>query len=882
MNKIAGLLCLLVLSFHLDGCKTAKPAASATQNDTTAIALADSLPESAPGEEDLPDRAPGKGDYNPSRTRRHDLLHTKLELRPDWAKQHLYGVATLTLKPYFYPQDSLQLDAKGFEIKSVGLLDEKTRRKTPLKYNYDNYTLSIRLGKTYLRNDKYTVVVDYTARPDELPTGGSQAITSDKGLYFINPDGSGPGKPQQIWTQGETEANSRWFPTIDSPNERCTQEVYLTVDPKFTTLSNGLLVYSRTNRDGTRTDYWKQDQPHAPYLFMIAAGEFAIVKDKWQNLELNYLVEPEYARHAKAIFGRTPEMIEFFSKKLNYKFPWDKYSQVVVRDFVSGAMENTTAVTFYEKVLMDSRELLDENSDNTIAHELFHHWFGDLVTTESWANLPLNESFANYSEYLWNEHKHGLEEADYHNQTETEQYFAEAENKQEPLIRYYYRDREDMFDSHSYAKGGRILHMLRKYVGDDAFFAALNLYLNKHKYTSVEIHDLRLAFEEVTGEDLNWFFNQWFLSAGHPDLLISHEYQNGNVLLTVQQRQDSLRTPVYRLPVKVDIWENGKRTRHTAEVTKASQTISLPAAARPDLVLFDSEMQLLAKQQHAKSTEELIFQYYNTDRYLSRYEAFNSVFGVVREQPEEEAGAPAQSAAKAKADLNDPRLRKLATDALNDKFWVLRQMAVRNLAGFGAEDIASFEEKLRSMVSGDPRSYVRAEAVTTLMSLPGQNKFLPLYEAALQDSSYSVVATALNAWLSTNPPDAAQKVSQFSDYKNTDIVLTIANYYTSRNDPGLYDWFTRQLQRNDPAFLYQSVQLFGQYLMNLPRETQLKGVDVIEKMARQASNEYVRFSAYQTLGLFSSLDGVRQKQQSIRANEKNEKLKEIYNTMPAE
>ncbi len=369
-------LCLLL--WGTEACKPAQKAtAASTDSDTTALMDGDREDRQTMAEEEPSDSIPvwvaRKGPYNPERTKKHDLLHTKLELRPDWQKQYLYGVATLTLKPYFYPQTTLQLDAKGFDIQSIELVDEKTKKRTVLKHSYDNYRLDIQLDKTYTRNDKYTLVIDYTAKPNELPTGGSEAITSDKGLYFINANGADPNKPKQIWTQGETEANSRWFPTIDSPNERCTEEIYLTVDQKYITLSNGTLQYSKMNKDGSRTDYWKQDKPHAPYLFMIAVGEYSVIKDKWRDLEVNYYVEPAYAKYAKDIFGRTPEMMEFFSKKLNYPFPWDKYSQIVVRDFVSGAMENTTAVTFYEDVYMDDRELLDDNSDNTIAHELFQH-----------------------------------------------------------------------------------------------------------------------------------------------------------------------------------------------------------------------------------------------------------------------------------------------------------------------------------------------------------------------------------------------------------------------------------------------------------------------------------------------------------------------------
>lgn len=335
-------------------------------------------------------------------------------------------------------------------------------------------------------------------------------------MYFINHDNSNPRKHQEIWTQGETEASSVWFPTIDNPVEKTTQEIYITVQNKFQTLSNGYLASSKYLDNNMRVDHWVMDKPHAPYLFMMAIGEYSIVQDKWikkdsTELEVNYYVEKKYEPHAKAIFGETPNMLSYFSNLLGVEYPWVKYSQVVVRDFVSGAMENTTATIHGDFLYKTTRELIDGGNEAIIAHELFHHWFGNLVTCESWANLPLNESFANYSQYLWDEHKYGRMEADMNAFEEMEGYFLSAQQGGHvDMIRYDYKNKEDMFDGHSYNKGGRILHMLRTYVGDKAFFASLNDYLTTNAYKTVELANLRLSFEKITGEDLNWFFNQWF------------------------------------------------------------------------------------------------------------------------------------------------------------------------------------------------------------------------------------------------------------------------------------------------------------------------------------------------------------------------------------
>ncbi|RYG31934.1 MAG: M1 family peptidase, partial [Chitinophagaceae bacterium] len=426
--------------------------------------------------------------------------------------------------PHFYPTDSLRLDAKGMEIKEVALV--KGTSKSPLKYEYDGMQLNIKLDKTYTRDEKYTLYFDYVSKPDDLKVEGSAAITDAKGLYFINPKGEEKNKPTQIWTQGETEASSVWFITIDKPNQKTTQEISMTVPSKYVTLSNGLLATQKKNTDGTRTDTWKMNQPHAPYLFFMGVGEYSVVKDMYKGKEVSYYVEKEYEPYARGIFGNTPEMIKFFEEKLGVAYPWDKYAQIVGRDYVSGAMENTTATLHQESAYQNGRELVDGNVwEETIAHELFHHWFGDLVTAESWSQLTVNESFANYSEYLWNEYKFGKDAADEHHFQDMQGYLMSGSEKKN-LVRHHYNNKEDMFDAVSYNKGGRILHMVRNYVGDDAFYASLKNYLNTNKFKTGEAEQLRLSLEEMTGKDMNWFFNQWYYSAGHPKLKINYNYDD--------------------------------------------------------------------------------------------------------------------------------------------------------------------------------------------------------------------------------------------------------------------------------------------------------------------------------------------------------------------
>lgn len=803
----------------------------------------------------IPSWLPSATPVQPTATVATDLLDTKLDVRFDWGKQWLLGTATLMLRPHFYPQNQLVLDAKGFDVKNVRLVAGSKEKN--LTYTYDKRKLVITLDRQYPRTEAYQVRINYVAKPNELSAGGSAAITSDKGLYFINPLGTDKTKPRQIWTQGETEANSAWFPTIDKPNQRMTQEIAITVEEAFRTLSNGLLISSKKNADGTRTDVWKQSLPAAPYLTMLAVGNFAVVNDTWRGKAVEYYVDPAYKATARAVFGNTPEMLEYFSTKLGVEFPWEKYAQVAVHDFVSGAMENTTAVTFQNQLTeFTQRELLDKTyePESVIAHELFHHWFGDYVTTESWSNLPLNESFADYSEYLWAEHKYGVDEAAMVQQKALAAYLDESLSKREPLIRYHYADREDMFDRHSYNKGGRVLHMLRRYVGDDAFFASLNRYLTRNKYSAVEIANLRLAFEEVTGEDLMWFFDQWFMQRGHPELHISHSYSGNQVSLRVQQVQDSTFSPIYRLPVTVTTWVNNQPTAHRIIVTKADQTFLLPSSQRPSLVKFDAEAQLLADIEEERTQDELVYQYYHARNYLQKYEAIT----------------------KLRTKVADLTVSSMIRNALTDDFWGVRLAAVEALRHYRGPEGNAVRQDLKQLASAERKTQVRAAAITTLATFPNEN-YGSLYTAALNDSSYLVASAAINALAKAPTATSLQQVVAVQETANPQLVEAVSHYFALNGTADQYEWFLRRSYELQNEALYQYLQDFGTLMQRMPPVERDKGIARLESIARSHPNQYARLGAYKGLNsLVTSSPGVKTTLQDIRAKEKDKNLVSIY------
>ena len=677
-----------------------------------------------------------KQTYRAVATKINNLKHTKLVANFNYQESQMNGEVWLKFQPHFYPTKTLVLDAKAMDIKEVALM--KGTVKTKLSYTYDSLQLHIDLDKTYTAKEYYTIYIKYIARPNEFKGKGSEAIRDAKGMYFINPLGTDKEKPTQIWTQGETEASSVWIPTIDQTNQKTTQEFYLTVPSKYLSLSNGLLVKQTDLKNGFREDVWKMDLPHAPYLFFIGIGDYAVIKDSYKGKEVSYYIEKAYEKVARKIYGNTPQMIAFFESKLGVAYPWSKYAQISGRDYVSGAMENTTATLHSDAVQQDARELIDGNNwESTIAHELFHQWFGDLVTAESWSNITVNESFADYSQTLWFEHSQGKDAGAFENYTGLRNYLSSPTDAEKNLVRFFYKDKEDVFDLVSYQKGGRILNMLRHLVGDDAFFASLNKYLNDNKFSNGSAIKLKLAFEAVTGKDLNWFFNQWYFGSGHPYVRIGQKYMadQQKVLVTIQQTQTQ--NKIFALPVGIDVYVNGNRNHYEVWSKNKVDSFYFPAAVMPDNVNVDNDKILLWAKDESKPIEQYAYQFKHARNFMDRFEAAN----------------------EAATNLKNPAAKAIIEAAIKDTFHVIRSIAL-NSYNPSAIDIA-METQIIQIAQTDKVSTVREDAINILSKI-NKPVFTPLYEKWVNDSSYTVAGAALAALEIVDSAKAFTIAKQFS------------------------------------------------------------------------------------------------------------------------
>lgn len=746
-----------------------------------------------------------KQNYRAVATKTNNLKHTKLVASFNYEKSQMNGEVWLKFQPHFYPTKNLVLDAKAMDIKEVALMNGTA--KTKLSYTYDSLQLHIDLDKTYTAKESYTIYIKYIARPNEYKGKGSEAIRDAKGLYFINPLGTDKDKPTQIWTQGETEASSVWIPTIDKTNQKTTQEFYLTVPSKYVSLSNGLLVKQTDLKNGFREDVWKMDLPHSPYLFFIGIGDYAVIKDSYKGKEVSYYIEKPYEKVARKIYGNTPQMIAYFESKLGVAYPWSKYAQISGRDYVSGAMENTTATLHSDAVQQDARELIDGNNwESTIAHELFHQWFGDLVTAESWSNLTVNESFADYSQTLWFEHSQGKDAGAFENYTGLRSYLSSPSDAEKHLVRFYYQNQEDVFDLVSYQKGGRILNMLRHLVGDDAFFASLNKYLTDNKFSNGSAIKLKLAFEAVTGKDLNWFFNQWYFGSGHPYVRIQQKYMadQQKVLVTIQQTQTQ--NKLFTLPVGIDVYVNGNRNHYEVWSKNKVDSFYFPAAVAPDNVNVDNDKILLWAKDESKPIEQYAYQFKHARNFMDRFEAAN----------------------EAATNLKNPAAKAIIEAAIKDTFHVIRSIALTSYNPTAID--ASMEAQILELAAKDKVSSVREDAINVLSKI-NKPSFTPLYEKWVNDSSYTVAGAALAALEivdSAKAIDIAKAFSKQTLKKRLNTVVT--TILTKYGDEQMFDFVASTYSKLNiqSSEKFEMTMPFAQLLIKTTDPVKFKkGIDLI-------------------------------------------------------
>ncbi len=647
--------------------------------------------------------------YAPDRT--CDLLNVSLDLDVDYPNRSIKGTVVNTMSPLRNGITDVVLNAGAdLDIQGV-LLDGKTAM-----YTRDGADLHIKTP-ALVKGKVIKITVTYEAKNSKGRSFGQ----GGGGFHWIQANDSNPTKIG-FWTQGESMSNNEWCPTWDYPNDLTTSETRCTVQSDWDVIGNGVLVKTTLSADKKRKTFdWKMTQPHATYLLSLCGGPFDIKKDKWEGVDLWYVVPKGEGYMIDDSFGHTKDMLSFYSQVLGVKYAWPKYAQDAMYDF-GGGMENVSATTLGEGSLTEARDGFYE-MDSLNSHELGHQWFGDLVTCKDWGDIWLNESFATFMQMIYFEHSRGEDAYAWEIWNNTNSYLREARSYKRPLSTKMYPNADAMFDSHTYPKGGVILHTLRKMLGDEAFYAGLNLYLTTWRHTPVESAQLRRAMTEATGINVEPFWAQWIEKPGHPVLDTTWTWDAGKVLLTVKQTQDtSDGTPVYDIDAHVGLIGANGMQRVPIHLSKTEETFTIPTTSKPEAVLLDPDHDFLREMptlHWAESELPAILKYapFAPDRAEAMKRLLDNptdthVQLVVQALEADKGVSPAFERVFQLADLKKPELRAFWTGQLGHADFGREAQAVSALGSLPADPATI--QKLRSLVNDKSPIQVVVNAINAL------------------------------------------------------------------------------------------------------------------------------------------------------------------------
>jgi aminopeptidase N len=672
--------------------------------------------------------------YNPDRP--GQVEHIFLDLTLDIPQQSFHGTCTITVAPVRSGINQLVLDAVNLNIESVQV-DE-----TPQPFDYDGEQLHVQLLKATEADKKIKIAIAYGVEKPQ------------RGLYFIVPNQHYPNKPTQVWTQGEDEDSRFWFPCFDYPGQLATSEIRVKVPKPLIAISNGELI--ATEEDGDNKIYhWLQQQVHPTYLMTLAVGDFAEIRDEWQGKPVTYYVEKGYEEDGRRSMGKTPRMIEFLSDKFGYPYPFPKYAQVCVDDFIFGGMENTSTTLLTDRCLLDERAALDnDRTESLVVHELAHQWFGDLVVIKHWSHAWIKEGLASYSEVFWTEHEYGKDDAAYYLLGEARSYFTEDSSRyRRPIVTHIYREAIELYDRHLYEKGACVYHMIRAELGDELFWKAIQTFVQDNAHNTVETVDLLRAIEKATGRNLLFLFDQYVFRGGHPDYKVAYSWDADSQLakVTVTQTQakegkngsDSELFDL-KIPIAFGFAENDNQQptptfkTFSVRVHEREQSFYFPLEKKPQFISFDFENNYLKTVSLEYPAPELKAQLQFDPDPISRIYA-----------------------AKALAKKGGLEAVKALSEALmNDAFWGVRVEVAKQLAQ------VKLDQTTDGLIAGlkDEDSRVRRSVVEALSKIKSTQSYEALKQVVENgDASYYVeasAASALGRMVSANLKDKEDEVLQ--------------------------------------------------------------------------------------------------------------------------
>ena len=674
-----------------------------------------------------------------ARDKQFTMHHIKIEVSLDVAQKKVAGTSSLTLSPILDGLSVVEIDAIDLRISSITMA-VGAEAPAPVAYDVGDETLRVRLPQPLNAGQRATIAIAYEGTPR-------------RGIYFIGPDASYPDKPVQVWTQGQDHDSRYWVPCYDFPNQRATSEIIATVPENMFVLSNGSPVKDTHDAASkTRTYHWSQDRGHATYLITLVAGVYKVISDSADGVPIRYYVPPHREEDGRQTFKNTPEMVGLFTRLTGARYPWDKYAQITVADFIFGGMENTSATTLTDATLRDARARIDSTSEPLIAHELAHQWFGDWLTCKDWSHAWLNEGFATYFEALYTEHHLGENEFRYEMFQNARAYLNEAGQYERPIVTRIYSEPIDIFDRHLYEKGSLVLHMLRYLLGDALFFRSIQHYVKKHADGVVDSEDFRQAIEDASGKTMEGFFEQWVYKAGHPNFKVSYSWDDEaqTAKVTVAQTQDEKDSSVFQMPVVIDFSVHGESKAVRVNLTEKEHHFYFPLDAKPSMVRFDPGDHILKRLEEDLPKELHLERLRHDDDPIGRVRAAQALgklgsaeaIHALKDAILQDAfwGVQAEAAA-ALGTVKTTAARLALLECLTVRHPKARRAVVAALGALKDASVAG--PLIQILADGDDSYYVEAEAARSLGKTRSPKAFDALTGALHKASYQEVVRTGI-------------------------------------------------------------------------------------------------------------------------------------------
>ena len=742
--------------------------------------------------------ADDKAPSHRTRDREIDVHHIKIDVSVNLVSGSVYGNVVHTFSPLSSSLKSFYLDADDMTIRRVRMNDND------IKFDHSGGKLYITMDNAIGWKDTVNVRVDYTSFPT-------------LGTFFIRPDEVYPDKPWQAWTQGEETDNHHWVPIYDYPNDRSTFETILTVDRRFKAVSNGELVSVVENSDGTHTWHWRENFPMVAYLISYVVGEYVKVEDSYKNIPVNYWVYEENQNETMRSFGLTTDMMKYFGKMIGIEYPFEKYDQIIVDDFMFGGMENITLTHNTDRTMYDQFAAPDVSSDELVAHELAHQWFGDMITTRNWANIWLNEGFATFLSRKYRENKFGHDEGEYDRLGEMRSYFYANKRWARPTVYHHYYVPMDLFDGHVYAKGSLILNMMQDHLGDAAFWRSVQHYAKVNQYKNVETQDLKKAIEEISGQNLDWFFKQWVYEPGYPeyDVKWSYNQRNRTVQLKIKQTQNTTKTGLFKMPIEVRVDEH----LHTVWVDKKEVVYELPVDMRPELVIFNSGLRIPCELTFNKPVNEWILQLEKGPHVLDRIAAIDVL--------KNKKGRRSVELALLKAASADP-------------FWGVRREAIQGLSKLKPKQYA---KELMEISEGQDNR-VRRAIWSALKNYKGDKEVSAFLQDVIStDQKYYSISDAFRALVTVDTSAARKRVEALldTDSHNDVIRRSAISYFGSVVNNNNYERLKELVEYGGTTWdaRPEAVNQLGKYAKKRPETLELF-VDLLLDKSRDVRTNSVR------------------------------------------